>query len=156
MLSSIKIQYLENYDFESWGPLSFATEGSAGFDLRATEDLIVEPGSTKLIKCGIKTEFNNKYAMLVLPRSGLALKNKITVMNAPGLIDSDYRGEIGVILYNGDLSAPMLPGFKVERGMRVAQAIIIKVENPHLQSVNEDGLSTTERGSGGFGSSGVK
>ncbi len=130
--------------------LSKATSGSAGFDLLASIDnnLIIEPNKTKLIPCGISLQMKKNLEAQVRPRSGLALKSSITVLNTPGTIDSDYRGEICVILINhGD------EPFTITRGMRIAQ--IIFKELPEIQIVETDKLNKTSRGSGGFGSTGV-
>ncbi len=126
-----------------------AYSGDAGVDLRSTEDLVLKPFERCLVPTGIALELPTGYAALVLPRSGLAIRNGITVVNAPGLIDSNYRGEIKAILANMDPHED----FKIKRGDRIAQLIIIAVEEPRFEVVEQ--LSDSDRGDGGFGSSGV-
>jgi len=129
----------------------YATEGSAGIDLRSNnkEAITLAPGETKLIPTGIAIALPVGYEAQVRPRSGLALKNSVTVLNTPGTIDSDYRGEVGVILINHGKQ-----DYVVEPGTRIAQMIVAKYEKVELDFVTE--LSETERGEGGFGSTGVK
>ena len=128
----------------------YKTEGSAGMDLTACidENIILKQLKIKLIKTGIAIALPNNYEAQVRPRSGLALKNGISVLNTPGTIDADYRGEIGVILIN--LSNE---DFVVERGMRIAQLVISPIVQAELVEVEE--LDETLRGQGGFGSTGV-
>lgn len=128
----------------------YASELAAGADLKACieDPLILEPGCSCLVPTGIKVELPAGYEMQVRPRSGLALKNQITVLNSPGTIDADYRGEIGVILMNHG-KAP----FVITDGMRIAQAVVTKVETALY--VEEETLATTARGDGGFGHSGT-
>ena len=128
----------------------YKTEGSAGMDLTACidENIILKPLERKLIKTGIAIALPNNYEAQVRPRSGLALKNGISVLNTPVTIDADYRGEIGVILIN--LSNE---DFVVERGMRIAQLVISPIVQAELVEVEE--LDETLRGQGGFGSTGV-
>ena len=130
---------------------NYATTLSAGMDLRANldEPIILKPLNRTLVKTGIFMELPVGYEAQVRPRSGLAFKKGITVLNTPGTIDADYRGEVGVILVN--LSNE---DFVVEDGERVAQIVIAKHEQPSWEEVEE--LIETERGSGGFGSTGVK
>ena len=130
---------------------SYETAASAGLDIRAfiEEKLTLSPGERKLIKTGLFLEIPEGYEAQVRPRSGLALKNGITVLNSPGTIDADYRGEIGVILIN-----PSSENFEINSGDRIAQLIFAKVEQAvwfETESLNE-----TERGLGGFGSTGKK
>ena len=129
----------------------YATTQSAGMDLRANldEPIILKPLERTLVKTGIFMELPVGYEAQVRPRSGLAFKKGITVLNTPGTIDADYRGEVGVILVN--LSNE---GFVVEDGERVAQMVIAKHEQTSWEEVEE--LIETERGAGGFGSTGVK
>ncbi|MCC2645764.1 MAG: dut [Burkholderiales bacterium] len=130
---------------------AYATEQSAGMDLLAavTNDIVLKKGERKLIPTGIKIALPKGYEAQVRPRSGLALKNGVTVLNTPGTIDADYRGEVGVILINlGD------EDFIITRGMRIAQMIIAKFEQASFSEVQV--LSETARGEGGFGSTGVK
>ena len=128
----------------------YKTEGSAGMDLTACidENIILKPLERKLIKTGIAIALPNNYEAQVRHRSGLALKNGISVLNTPVTIDADYRGEIGVILIN--LSNE---DFVVERGMRIAQLVISPIVQAELVEVEE--LDETLRGQGGFGSTGV-
>ena len=129
----------------------YATTQSAGMDLRANldEPIILKPLDRTLVKTGIFMELPMGYEAQVRPRSGLAFKKGITVLNTPGTIDADYRGEVGVILVN--LSNE---DFVVEDGERVAQMVIAKHEQPSWEEVEV--LIETERGTGGFGSTGVK
>jgi dUTP pyrophosphatase len=130
---------------------SYETSASAGLDIRAfiEEKLTLSPGERKLIKTGLFLEIPEGYEAQVRPRSGLALKNGITVLNSPGTIDADYRGEIGVILINHSSE-----NFEINSGDRIAQLVFAKVEQAvwfETESLNE-----TERGHGGFGSTGKK
>jgi dUTP pyrophosphatase len=131
---------------------SYATENSAGVDLVAAIEnkIIIKPHQRALISTGICIELPSGFEATVRPRSGIAAKNGVTVLNTPGTIDSDYRGEIKVILINlGN------EDFVVERGMRIAQMIFSRYEKVSFSEVaNFD--STTTRGEGGFGSTGVK
>ena len=127
----------------------YAYEGDAGMDLRAAEDVVLKPFERKAVSCGIAVAIPRGYAGFVLPRSGLAMKHGISIVNAPGLIDSNYRGEIKAILINLDPTEP----FEISRGDRIAQIVFAPVPDTHLVEVDE--LSETDRGGGGFGSSGV-
>ncbi|MCH9661584.1 MAG: dUTP diphosphatase [Bacteroidetes bacterium] len=129
----------------------YETEASAGMDLRAniTENITLKPLDRTIVKTGLFIELPVGYEAQVRPRSGLAAKKGITVLNAPGTVDADYRGEIGVILVN--LSNE---DFVIENGERVAQLVIARHERAEWEVVTA--LSTTERGAGGFGSTGVK
>ncbi len=129
----------------------YATSQSAGLDLRAnlTESITLRPLGRILVKTGLFIELPEGYEAQVRPRSGLAYKKGITVLNSPGTIDADYRGEIGVILVN--LSAEE---FIIENGERVAQMVISKYEQANWIEVET--LEVSERGAGGFGSTGVK
>ncbi|WP_405370041.1 dUTP diphosphatase [Nonlabens sp. Asnod2-A12] len=129
----------------------YETEASAGMDLRANLETAVtlQPLERAIIKTGLFIELPIGTEAQVRPRSGLAAKKGVTVLNAPGTIDADYRGEIGVILVN--LSSE---SFTVENGERIAQLVIAKHKRADWQQVEE--LSSTERGEGGFGSTGVK
>ena len=128
---------------------TYAYPGDAGLDLRSAEDAVLEPFERKAISCGISLAIPRGYAGFVVPRSGLALKHGISIVNAPGLIDSDYRGDIKVILVNLDAHEP----FTISRGDRIAQLVIMAV--PSVELIESSELSKTERGKGGFGSSGV-
>ena len=147
-MENILIKYLK--ESKDLYRLEKATKGSAGFDLLASINNTLEIGAGKslLVPCGFSLQMPNHFEAQVRPRSGLALKNSVTVLNTPGTIDSDYRGEICVILINhGQMS------FKINRGMRIAQ--IIFKETPEVNLVEVDELNNTKRGSGGFGSTGV-
>ena len=129
----------------------YATPQSAGMDLRAniTEKVELYPMERKLIPSGIKIQLPEGYEAQVRPRSGLALKHGVTVLNAPGTIDADYKGEVGVILIN--LSNNI---FFIEPNDRIAQLVIAKHETTEWEEV--DALDESERGEGGFGHSGIK
>jgi dUTP pyrophosphatase len=126
----------------------YALVGDAGMDLRAAETVLIGPGERALVPTGIKLALPEDVVALVHPRSGLALKHGVTVLNAPGTIDSNYRGEIGVILHNTSTD-----WFDVDRGDRIAQLVFQKVLIVELEHVDE--LSDSVRGSGGFGSTGA-
>lgn len=130
---------------------SYETIASAGMDIRAfmEEDVVLKPLQRTIIKTGLFIELPIGYEAQIRPRSGLAAKSGITVLNSPGTIDADYRGEIGIILVN--LSDQ---DFTISNGERIAQMIIAKHERAQWQETEE--LSETERGAGGFGSTGVK
>lgn len=127
---------------------SYATEGSAGMDLRIIEDVHLEPGQRILARTGIRAAIPQGYEGQVRPRSGLALKKGISMVNTPGTIDSDYRGEIGIILINLGQDVVQL-----NAGERVAQLVICPVTRAAWQVTNS--LDATERGGGGFGSTGT-
>lgn len=132
-----------NYDPE------YATIGSAGMDLCANEDQVLHPGQRRLISTGIFIQLPEGYEAQVRPRSGLAIKHGITVLNSPGTIDSDYTGEIKVILINHSDE-----DFRIEKGDRIAQMVI--AEYVRVKFTNVEHLAETERGEGGFGHSGIK
>jgi len=123
------------------------SEGAAGFDLKAADGgMILQPGETVLVSAGIKIQVPKGYEAQIRPRSGLALKHGITVLNSPGTIDNDYRGEIGIILHNSSEDL-----FEIEKYDRIAQMVINKIEQPIIVVGIID---TTNRGEGGFGSTG--
>ena len=128
----------------------YATEGAAGADISAylSAPVTLRPCEYKAIPTGLFMEIPEGYEVQVRPRSGLALKHGITVLNAPGTIDSDYRGEVKVILINHSSEA-----FTIQNGDRIAQIVVARVHR--LPFVEVDDLSATERGEGGFGSTGV-
>lgn len=128
----------------------YASLQAAGADLKAylTENKVIAPGASALIPTGLKVEIPPGYEIQVRPRSGLALKHQITVLNTPGTIDADYRGEIGVILINHGKDP-----FVVTPGMRIAQAVVAKVTQALYEPCHL--LETTARGDGGFGHSGT-
>ncbi|MCK0144148.1 dUTP diphosphatase [Arenibacter sp. F26102] len=130
---------------------SYETLASAGMDLRAnlTESIVLQPMERTIVKTGLFLELPIGFEAQVRPRSGLAAKKGITVLNAPGTVDADYRGEVGVILINLSNEA-----FTIENGERIAQLVIAKHERAEWNEVEE--LSETSRGEGGFGSTGVK
>jgi dUTP pyrophosphatase len=148
-LSTLRIQRLPHA--EGLALPSYETAGSAGMDLRAAlaEDaaLTLEPGARALIPTGLKMALEPGWEAQVRPRSGLALKHGITCLNTPGTIDSDYRGEVGVILVNLGQEP-----FVIRRGERIAQMVIAPVAQVSVSEV--DTLDETTRGAGGFGSTG--
>ena len=127
---------------------SYETSGSAGMDVRAAEELVIAPSKRGLIGTGFAFAIPAGYEIQVRPRSGLALKKGIGILNTPGTIDSDYRGELKVILINhGD------EDFVIQRGDRIAQIVVAPVQRGNLVEVED--LDETARGSGGFGSTGI-
>ena len=128
---------------------AYAKPGDAGADLRSRIDFELEPGERALVPTGVAIALPEGYVGLVHPRSGLATKNGITIVNAPGTVDSGYRGELMVTLLNTDKTK----SFHVQRGDRIAQRIIQKYEHATFTVVDE--LDQTERGASGFGSSGI-
>ena len=129
----------------------YETNGSSGMDLAADliTDIKIDPGKTAIIPTGLALSIPRGFEVQIRPRSGLAAKKKITVLNTPGTIDSDYRGEIKVILINLGHEP-----FKVEKGLRIAQMVVCPIVKAQLKEV--DDLSETERGEGGFGSTGTR
>jgi dUTP pyrophosphatase len=125
-----------------------AYDGDAGLDLAACDRVELGPGERAVVGTGVAVAIPEGYAGFVQPRSGLADRHGISIVNSPGLIDSGYRGEIKVILLNTDPSTP----FVVDRGMRIAQLVVLPV--PELEVVETDELPETERGVRGYGSSG--
>jgi dUTP pyrophosphatase len=124
-----------------------AYAGDAGLDLAAAERVVLAPGERATVGTGLAVAIPDGYAGYVQPRSGLASRHGITIVNAPGLVDSGYRGELRVILLNTDRGAP----FTVEPGMRIAQLVVLPV--PGVELVEVDELPGSERGVRGFGSS---
>jgi len=145
----IKVKILREGSSLDFDLPRYMTNLSAGMDLRSAEEKVLLPGERALVKTGIRLEIPEGYEAQVRPRSGLALKHGITVLNAPGTIDADYRGEVGVILINLG-SEP----FEIKKGDRIAQLVFA----PHARAVFEEvfSLDNTERSTGGFGSTGVK
>tara|TARA_B100000427_G_C15101805_1_gene417501 strand:+ start:19 stop:459 length:441 start_codon:yes stop_codon:yes gene_type:complete len=129
----------------------YETTGSSGMDLAANivDNINIDPGKTAIIPTGLALSVPKGFEVQIRPRSGLAAKKKITVLNTPGTIDSDYRGEIKVILINLGLES-----FKIEKGLRIAQMVVCPVEQVQIEEVED--LSETDRGIGGFGSTGSK
>ena len=129
----------------------YETDGSSGFDLKAnvSENIEIKPGQIEVIPTGLAVSIPKKFEIQIRPRSGLAAKNQITVLNTPGTIDADYRGEIKVILINhGNKS------FIIEKGLRIAQMVVCPIIKANLKEVET--LDETHRGSSGFGSTGIK
>ena len=149
-MSSVKVDVVQLPHAADLPLPEYATVQSAAVDLLAavTEDVVLAPGARTLIPTGLAIALPDGYEAQVRPRSGLALKNGITLLNTPGTIDADYRGEIGIILMN--LSQE---DFTVERGMRIAQMLIAPVTRLTWNAVSS--LDMSKRGSGGFGSTGV-
>ncbi len=146
-MTKIKIKKLSN---EVSIP-KYETPGSSGMDLSACieQDVIINPGDKAIIPTGFSLSIPEGYEVQIRPRSGLAAKKGITVLNTPGTVDSDYRGEIKVILINFDKNK-----FTVKNGERIAQMVVCPVEQVDMEEVEE--LSETGRGTGGFGSTGTK
>ena len=137
---------------ESGNPTpALATKGAAGADLRAnlSEPVLLRPLDRRLIPTGLKMEIPYGYEVQIRPRSGLAFKHGITVLNSPGTIDSDYRGDVGVLLVNLSNST-----FEINNGDRIAQMVLAKHEVPEF--VENNSLAQSQRGEGGFGSTGKK
>jgi dUTP pyrophosphatase len=131
---------------------SYAREGDAGADLLATTEVALPcRGGRAVVPTGVAVAIPTGYAGLVVPRSGLAARHGLTCLNAPGLIDSGFRGEIKVILVNHDPQHD----YTVRRGDRVAQLVLVKVEQAAFEPVGEEGLEDSERGTGGFGHTGT-
>ena len=129
----------------------YETSGSSGMDLAANikASINIDPGKTAIVPTGLSISIPKGFEVQIRPRSGLAAKKKISVLNTPGTIDADYRGEIKVILINLGQEP-----FKVEKGLRIAQMVVCPIVQAQLKEV--DDLSETERGKGGFGSTGTK
>lgn len=146
----IKIRRLEK-KFSDIPLPSYTTNGSAGMDIRAAVDdeIILEKGKVSLVPTNLSVEIPEGYEMQVRPRSGLALKHGIGILNSPGTIDSDYRGEIKIIMMNFSEE-----NFSIKRGERIAQLIISKVYSAKL--IETDDLNDSRRGEGGFGHTGKK
>jgi dUTP pyrophosphatase len=129
----------------------YLTNGSSGMDLAADikTKISIEPGKSSIIPTGLAVSIPKGFEIQIRPRSGLAAKNKISVLNTPGTIDADYRGEIKVILFNHNDES-----FIIEKGLRIAQMVVCPVVQAQLEEVEE--LNETDRGKGGFGSTGTK
>jgi dUTP pyrophosphatase len=133
---------------ETARPPARAHDGDAGYDLHAAEPAVLEPGDRASVGTGIAVAIPDGHAGLVLPRSGLAARHGISVVNAPGLIDTGYRGELRVLLLNTDRER----SFEVSVGDRIAQLLVVRIDGPQLEEAAE--LDETGRGGGGFGSTG--
>ena len=142
----LQIKYLPN----AVGKVAYGSELASGFDLQAaiSEDIVLKPFETKLVPTGVAVGIPADYTLDIRSRSGLSLKQGLVAKNSPGTIDPDYRGEIGIILYNASNDT-----HTVKRGDRIAQAVFVYTPRPTLEEVSE--LSETVRGAGGFGSTGV-
>ncbi|MBQ6457764.1 MAG: dUTP diphosphatase [Kiritimatiellae bacterium] len=127
---------------------AYAHPGDAGMDICSVEELVLPPGKRSLIRTGLVMELPDGYEAQVRPRSGLALKHGVTVLNSPGTIDAGYRGEVGVILVNHGDSA-----FSIRKGDRIAQLVVAPVTAAEVEEVAS--VAASERGAGGFGSTGV-
>ena len=127
----------------------YAHEGDAGMDLYSAEECVLKPGERKLINTGIKIALPIGYEAQVRPKSGLALKHGISIVNTPGTIDAGYRGLVGVIAINHGSEE-----FKIEKNQKIAQMVINKIESANVVEV--DSLDDTSRGEGGFGSTGLQ
>lgn len=145
-MAQVKIVNTSGFDLPA-----YATALSAGMDVRAAveEPITIAPGERALIPTGLRVELPAGYELQIRPRSGLAFRSGITVLNSPGTIDADYRGEIGVILINHSNEA-----FTINRGDRVCQMVLAKYEQ--IEWIATTSLEESERGEGGFGHSGVK
>ena len=143
----IEIKYTRLPHGEGLPLPEYASEHAAGLDIVSAEDLVLDPGRRHAVATGFAIEIPHGYEVQVRPRSGLAIKHGITCLNAPGTIDSDYRGEVKVILANLGLEP-----FEIRRGERIAQLIPAAVLRAHFIEAHE--LAETARGSGGFGSTG--
>jgi dUTP pyrophosphatase len=128
---------------------AYQTKGAAGFDLHSTEEAKIRPGDRAIIGTGLFFEISEGWELQIRSRSGLAAKNGIKVLNAPGTIDSDYRGEVKIILFNSGRDE-----FVVNKGDRIAQGVFGEAKQLKLRFVQK--ISETERGTSGFGSTGVK
>lgn len=125
-----------------------ATSGSGAYDVYSTDELLLAPEGRYAFGTGLAMEIPHGFVALVCPRSGLAIKNGVTVLNAPGVVDSDYRGEVKAIVINHDLREPLF----VNKGDKIAQLLFVKAEEVEFEEAEE--LSSTQRGVGGFGSTG--
>lgn len=151
MLIKLKVSFMNKSDNPD---PTYEKEGDSGFDIRAniTKTIEIEPGHRALIPTGLYFEIPLGYELQVRSRSGLALKNGVMVLNSPGTVDSGYRGEVGVILYNSDKSTP----FYVHKGDRIAQGVISAVQTMgKTKFIKTNTLSSSDRGTGGFGSTGI-
>lgn len=151
-MSSVKIQLCDHFDEQLPLP-KYETKDAAGADIRAClpnkESMIIEPGQRVLIPTGLKFEIASGHEVQVRPRSGLSLKTNLLVVNSPGTIDADYRGEVKIIMGNFGTES-----HKIEHGERVAQLVLAPITQANFEIVGK--LSDTDRGAGGFGSTGTK
>lgn len=147
-MNKVKVKVVKSQFTDDLPLPNYQTSGSAGVDLRSVIDTMIGPGDRMLIKTGLSMEIPVGYEAQIRPRSGLAFNYGVTVINSPGTIDSDYRGEIGVVLINHGLEP-----VEINRGDRIAQMVVAPVVQCEFEQV--DILNSTERGNGGFGSTGV-
>lgn len=149
---TVKVKTLDHYD-QSFELPFYATEGAAGADIRASlpekKPMIVKPGERVLVPTGLSMEIPLGYEVQVRPRSGLSLKSPLMVVNAPGTIDCDYRGEVNIIIGNFGKE-----DYVIEHGLRIAQLVISPVIQAKYETTHS--LSETQRGAGGFGSTGTR
>lgn len=131
---------------------SYGSEGAAGFDIHALSDTTILPGYTALVSTGLSFEIPEGFELQIRPRSGMSLKTKLRIANAPGTIDSDYRGHVQIIAENTSNNAAEV--INVKAGDRIAQGVLARVNRAVFTEVSEE-LETTQRGEGGFGSTGV-
>ena len=144
--------YSESLNHE-YGLPQYETAGAAGMDVRANERVVIGPNETKLVKTGLYVAVPPMYEIQVRPRSGLSLKTPLRIANAPGTVDCDYRGEVGIIVHN----THQTDEFVVEIGERIAQLVLQQVPQIKWEVVqSKEELGSTVRGEGGFGSSGTK
>ena len=148
-VSSVSVKITRDESAKRFPLPSYETIGSAGLDLRASGKTLILPGERAAVATGLRIEIPEGYEAQIRPRSGLALKNGVTLLNSPGTIDSDYRGEIKVIMINHGQET-----FNIEEGDRIAQLIFAPVVR--VSWLEDDELGSTIRGEGGFGSSGKK
>lgn len=137
-----------NVPFKGQYVPEYATRGASGVDVRSTVDVTIQPGARELVPTGLHLEIPEGFEGQVRPRSGLALKHGVTVLNSPGTIDADYRGEVKVLLINHGHEE-----YSIKKGDRIAQLVFAPTLQVNLRNV--DSLSETERGEGGFGSTGL-
>jgi dUTP pyrophosphatase len=149
-LDKIAVKVMRFKDSEDLPLPSYESRGSSGMDIRASvkDPILLQPGEIRFVRTGLAVSIPRGYEAQIRPRSGLALRHGIGIVNSPGTVDSDYRGEIGIILVNWGTKP-----FTIRRGDRIAQMIICKVY--HGELVEVDNLDNTTRGNGGFGHTGV-
>jgi len=146
-MKKIEVYFTNAEEHENYSVPEYKTEWASGADLKANHNEVLKPGEIKLIHTGIAVAVPEGYEMQIRPRSGLALKNGISLVNSPGTVDADYRGEVGVIMINLGKE-----DFIIKSGDRIAQAVICPVVQAEYMLVRD--LEETERGAGGYGSTG--
>lgn len=147
-MTDLTLRFKREPGYEGIELPAYQSTGAAGMDVRAAGDCLLAPGETTLVPTGFSMSLPHGYEAQLRPRSGLALKHGLTLMNSPGTIDADYRGHVQVILTNLGREP-----FQVRRGDRIAQMVIARVEQPEIEIVED--LDETKRGVGGFGHTGV-